>query len=279
MFVGRLSLSQSPAAREEDSMSTEVLERRFASIGARVKVNHGARVDAVRIDVGTDRRGEFFELQLARRDELSLVVVDADRDDRSLLLLVRDGDEKSRFLCGFDERHWFVAAIPESARGVSGVDAAKDALQPDAVREAVAKVRPRDRFRRRNAAYVRQGEWFFLPQWHLVVDESAVLHNEPLSRGAGSKDHVLERAFRRGGETVFVNRDHPSGISRVEFEALPLERERRGTWREMVRDPDLFAMGAVRHPDHNTIVLHGWHRVLMNTEGQARAMRHVAFLD
>ncbi len=186
MFVGRLSLSQSPAAREEDSMSTEVLERRFASIGARVKVNHGARGDAVRIDVGTDRRGEFFELQLARRDELSLVVVDADRDDRSLLLLVRDGDEKSRFLCGFDERHWFVAAIPESARGVSGVDAAKDALQPDAVREAVAKVRPRDRFRRRNAAYVRQGEWFFLPQWHLVVDESAVLHNEPLSRGAGS---------------------------------------------------------------------------------------------
>lgn len=26
-------------------------------------------------------------------------------------------------------------------------------------------------------------------------------------------------------------------------------------------------------------VLHGWHRVLMNTEAGARAMRHVAFLD
>jgi len=26
-------------------------------------------------------------------------------------------------------------------------------------------------------------------------------------------------------------------------------------------------------------VLHGWHRVLMNTEQGARAMRHVAFLD
>lgn len=47
----------------------------------------------------------------------------------------------------------------------------------------------------------------------------------------------------------------------------------------MVRDPELYAKGAVRHPDHNTIVLHGWHQVLMNTEPSARAMRHVAFID
>jgi hypothetical protein len=35
----------------------------------------------------------------------------------------------------------------------------------------------------------------------------------------------------------------------------------------------------VRHADHATITLHGWHRVLMNTEGQSKAMSHVAFLD
>ena len=34
-----------------------------------------------------------------------------------------------------------------------------------------------------------------------------------------------------------------------------------------------------RHPDHATVVLPGWHRVLMNTEQGARAMRHVVFLD
>ena len=260
-------------------MGTDVLERRFAAIGARVKVIRTTHGDAARIDVGSDRRGEFFELRWGGGAGISLHVVEADRDDRSLLLLVREGGEKSKFLCGFDERHWFVAAIPESARGVSGIDAAKDALQPDEVRAAVARVRPRDRFRRRNAAYVRQGEWFFLPQRSLVVDERAVLHNEPLSRGAGSKDHLLERAFRIGGETVFVNPDHPTGLSVAEFEALPLDQQRRGNWREMVRDPELYATGAVRHPDHNTIVLHGWHRVLMNTERQARAMRHVAFLD
>jgi hypothetical protein len=49
--------------------------------------------------------------------------------------------------------------------------------------------------------------------------------------------------------------------------------------REMVRDPELYAKGSVRHPDHNTIVLPSWHRVLTNTEQRARAMRHVAFLD
>jgi hypothetical protein len=46
-----------------------------------------------------------------------------------------------------------------------------------------------------------------------------------------------------------------------------------------VRDPELYARGSVHHPDHATIELHGWHRVLMNTEQGARAMRHVAFLD
>jgi hypothetical protein len=35
----------------------------------------------------------------------------------------------------------------------------------------------------------------------------------------------------------------------------------------------------VRHADHKTIVLHAWNRVLMNTEGEAKAMRYVASLD
>jgi hypothetical protein len=258
-------------------MGTVGLEQRFAAIGARVKLVRSPRGGSPTIDVDRDRRGELFELRVPGGDGVALTVVDADRDDRSLLLLVREGGEKSKFLCGFDERHWFVAAIPESARGVTGVVSAKDALQPAEVREAVARMRPRDRFRRRNVAYVRQGEWFFLPRWGLVVEERDILRNEPLTRGRG-KDHMLELASRRGGETVFVNAVHPSGISKKEFEALS-PAEQRGRWREMVRDPELYAKGAVRHPDHNTIVLGFWHRVLMNTEQRARAMRHVAFLD
>jgi len=47
----------------------------------------------------------------------------------------------------------------------------------------------------------------------------------------------------------------------------------------MTRNPELYAKGTVRHPDHATIVLADWHRVVMNTEQGALAMRHVAFLD
>jgi hypothetical protein len=259
-------------------MRNEVLERRFASIGSRVKIVRAPNVRRPRIDIGSDRRGEFFELTLARGEEIPVEVVDVDRYDRCLLLLWRDGDQKSKFLCGFDERHWFVAAIPESARGVSGVEAAKDALQPTAVREAVARVRPKDRFERRNAAYIRQGEWFFLPRWTLQVKEQSVVHDEPLTRGRG-KAHVMERAYRRGGETVYVNDAHPTGISAAEFARLTTAEARRGGWREMVRDPELYAEGAVWHPDHKTVVLPFWHLVLMNTEQGARAMEHVAFLD
>lgn len=47
--------------------------------------------------------------------------------------------------------------------------------------------------------------------------------------------------------------------------------------------PDLDADGGavVQPPDpaYNCIMLPGWHRVLMNTESQSRAMANVAFLD
>jgi hypothetical protein len=37
--------------------------------------------------------------------------------------------------------------------------------------------------------------------------------------------------------------------------------------------------GRIRHSDHKTIVLRGWHEVVMNTENESLAMQHVAFLD
>ena len=115
---------------------TEVLQRRFAAIGARVHVARPQQ-GAPRIDVVRDRDGERFDIRFAGRgDQVELEVVDVAPDDRHLLLLVRTGGEKSKFLLGYDERHWFVAAVPEDARGVTGVSAAKQALQPVAVQAA-----------------------------------------------------------------------------------------------------------------------------------------------
>ena len=259
----------------------EALERRFAAMGARLSVPERPWRGAPRIDVRSDGYGEYFHIGFrGGSQEVGVEVVDVRPQDRHLLLLVREGEEKSKFLCGHDERHWFVAAIPENARGVTGVVTAKVALQPEAVRELIARVKPKDQFRRRNEVYVRQGEWFFVPAKLLPEPTRAqTLVNEPLSRGAGSKPHVMQFAFRRGGRVVYVNRSYPTGISEAQFARLSPYQRSSGGWTRFVRDPEVYAKGSVRHSDHATIHLATWHRVLMNTEQAARAMRHVAFLD
>lgn len=56
-----------------------------------------------------------------------------------------------------------------------------EALKPSEVVVAQARthLRGKDRNRRKNPAFVRQGEWFFLPQSSLVVDASLILRWEP----------------------------------------------------------------------------------------------------
>jgi hypothetical protein len=198
------------------------------------------------------------------------------------LLLIRDGAEKRKFLCGHDERHWFVAAIPESAP-VGTVVQAKEALKPRDVRVAQARegLRAKARNRRKNTAYRRQGEWFFLPVRGMDVPQKLVLRDEPISRGNGGKPHRLEFCYRTGGQTVYVCRRHPSGVSLSEYQRIVNANPgaQAWGWQTMRRDMSVYARGRVRHDDHKTIVLHGWHAVVMNTEGEAKAMESAAFLD
>ena len=184
-----------------------------------------------------------------------------------------------RFLCGHDEREWFVAAVPGAA---SSVRQAMDRLQPPQVREALARndVSSRKRYARKNRAFRRQGEWFFVPEPTLVVNEKFILRNEPLRRGAG-KPHLVEQLHRNGGEVVHVSGKHPNGITEKEYRQLVQSNPKAAHWgwRVMRRNPGVYARGTVRHSDHATILLPIWHRVLMNTENQSRTMANVAFLD
>lgn len=271
-------------------MSTEILERRFSEMGARVHIrtlqptrwSRPATGPVVpRLDVRKDNKGEYFDISFnGSGEKAEVAVVDVQPDDRHLLLMVKNGQAKSKFLCGHDERHWFVAAVPEKATGVGSVQKAKEALQPQAVREVLERkgVRNKDRLKRHNEAFHRQGEWFFVPVPDLVVDNARVHRNEPLTRGAGSKPHTMQYCYRSGGETVYVNSSHPTGIKQSTYNKLSKEEQKKG-WRVMVRDAAVYAKGRISHADHATIVLDCWHRVEMNTEREAAAMRHVAFLD
>ena len=189
-------------------MDTNLLDIKFARIGARLKVaDRPARRNrtsgVISLDVQADRKGEFFEIVRQPGAEAEIAVLDVQPADRHLLLLVREGKDKSKFLCGHDERHWFVAGIPETAP-VGTVRQAKEALKPAEVLTAQAgkRLRAKARNRRKNAAFVRQGEWFFLPVPGFAVDEKLVLPNEPLTpwqRRQAALGRVLLPHGRRDG--------------------------------------------------------------------------------
>src|SRR5262245_35402710 len=128
------------------------LDRSFAHIGARVCFGDGP------IDILRDADGEFFRLDLATAQAGGYEALDVQPRRRHLILASTE-----RFLCGHDERHWFVAGLPE--RRITTVSQAMDALMPAEAREGLLrhKVPSRKRHRRHNPAYLRQGEWFFLP--------------------------------------------------------------------------------------------------------------------
>lgn len=267
-------------------MDTELLVNRFALMGARAQIrdivnSRRGRFVSPGIDIGLDDAGEFFDIRLARDERVEYEVLEIRPDMRHLLLLGRREGLKEKYLCGHDERHWFVCAVPGAS--VSGVVGAMESLQPRLVRRAVSVKlkRHKTRFSRRNEAFVRQGEWFFIPEPNISPAEWLVLRNEPLSRGGGSKPHMCQFMFRTGGTTVMVCTQRPAGLTTAQYAALVHSNPKaaKWDWRQMVREPRVYVRGRVWHADHKTVMLDVWHRVAMNTEREAPFAPRVAFLD
>jgi hypothetical protein len=174
-------------------MDVELLQRKFERLGARLHVAGVAALarGGAGIDIRTDKRGEYFDIRVAANDSVAYEVVDLRPELRHLLLLARREDSpKEKYLCGHDERHWFVCAVPER-QGITSVVAAMEALQPAEVRVVVERNlrRAKDSLRRHNQAFIRQGEWFFIPAPDVIASEGLVRRNEPISRGRG-KPHI-----------------------------------------------------------------------------------------
>jgi hypothetical protein len=266
-------------------MDTELLEEKFRRMGARVKIHPGTR-QRVAIDIGHDRKGEFFDLTV--RGGVTVNAIDVRPAQRHLLLAAHDEDHlglptgsSQRFLCGHDERAWFVAAVPEG-RPASNVAMAMDALKPiQAIRaEARAGLKFEKRHRRHNAAWKRQGEWFFIPADGVAVQRGEIVHNERLVRSSGGKPHNAEFCVREGGEVVWVDWKTRKVISATQYrkllQAKPKEAKNFLMQRRNMR---VLVRGRISHDDHKTLVLHDWHEVAMNTENQSVAMRSVTFID
>jgi hypothetical protein len=125
-----------------------------------------------------------------------------------------------------------------------------------------------------------QGEWFFVPSPGFVVDAKRILHREPIRR-SGGKAHIVEEVYRSGGEAVYYSETKRRVLTVPQYRKLLQQRPAavKEDWRIMQRDMSVYGRGTVRHPDHRTITLQGWHRILMNTEARAPAVQHAALLD
>jgi hypothetical protein len=143
-------------------MKSESIANQFVRMGARFRVvrpddlpRWRRRADYA-LDIATDKQGQVFQMQLSaeREAQLDVHVLQCRRHERHLLLLVKTPEAKDRFLCGHDEREWFVAAVPG---GASSVVQAKIALQPGGARVAAdsASLNLRQRTRRHNRAFIR----------------------------------------------------------------------------------------------------------------------------
>ena len=255
-------------------MNETKLQRDFQRIGARVSITRSPA--GFSLDVRRDRAGSTFALSVGSAD-IPISVLDVQARQRHLVL--QQGSHT--FLCGHDERDWFAAAVPNT-EGVTSVRGAMEALKPPAVRLAQTqkRVKRQRRNRRRNAAFIRQGEWFFLPAPELKVNPLSILRNEPLSRGQG-KPHMAAQLVRAGGETIYLCREYPRGLTEAAYRRLIAKRPAKAqlAWRIQRRNPRVYVRGSVRHPDHKTIRLDVWHRVLPNTEHQSASMSHLAFID
>lgn len=273
-------------------METLLVEKKFKEIGARVKFGEPRQFqNNLSIDIRKDKEGEFFDIKLKK--EIELMVLDVQKNDRHLLMMAVDNKQKSKFLCGHDERNWFTCAIPEK-KPVSTVIGAKQALKPDTLvkfekHEGIKTKDAHKRHRRLKTGKKihRQGEFMFIPEPNFNPPNGSltIIHkNEPMRRGSGNS-HYAEELYRKGGNVVYISNFSDKtreGISKNQYQKLLTSNPETSKlrWRTMVANPIVYARGKITHKEHKTLDLGTmWHKVVLNTENEARASKDVKFLD
>jgi len=139
-----------------------------------------------------------------------------------------------RYLCGRDDLYLFIAQVGEG----NAVAEAHESLKPDEVRRAES-VSP--------GSVQRQGEWFFVPPSGEQLERLAAWRRE------------RPRAQQLGAPVDGGTRPHVADfVVRIDWRTRTQHRE--------YRRPEVYARGAIVHPDHRSLWLEGWRRVVRNRE-------------
>jgi hypothetical protein len=228
------------------------------------------------IDVVSDEPDEYFDIQLS--PDVQLAVVDVQPRQRHLLLSAWNAVGEDRFLCGHDEYHWFVAALPHESDALT-VEAAMESLKPLLVKRLEER-KHKGKHHRKSDVYMRQGEWFFLPCPHASIDRKQVSHGGMLHRG-DSKPHHCTFLYE-DGEREYECARYPK-LAFFESEYKHILKTRRKAkqwgWRQLPFNPTLYAKGWIEHEDHSPLFLDIWHRVEMNRESDRLSMSRMIYRD
>jgi hypothetical protein len=259
------------------------LQKALQKLGYPAEINEG-RPPSSGYRIDTRGRGKTERFQIDTMPNIELVPLDTQPDEEAVLVMIRDNDAPhgrqnlAKMLLGHDERQLYVAAVPRETRDVAD---AKERLKPAIVQnaEARAKVKASKKNKHRNEARIRQGDFFFVPTT-VELDERMIKMHQPLRRGRGNA-HMLEEVIEMGGQAGYER--FGSFINERQYQSLE-EKDKQG-YRKTLRNPTLYARGNVRHPEHKTVYLQGWHRVVPNTEAGARdiagrpVLGRIAFTD
>jgi hypothetical protein len=101
-------------------MDIKTVEKHFARMGARVQVGTPANrlSQPFGIDIGTDKRGEFFDIQVQQPEAIEMLTLDIRPEMRHLLLMVRGGGSLVYSRCWSIER--FNSCIGDGIVAASG---------------------------------------------------------------------------------------------------------------------------------------------------------------
>lgn len=147
------------------------------------------------------------------------------------------------YLLGVDERQLFIAELPKA---VTSVAEAHRSLKSNTVTFAEGRA---------GGKTLRQGEWFFV--------EATEEEKESISRAI--KNNKLSVVSK--GNIGRLTGARPGGKAHIAQEAVVVGGGPRLAHDFSVRArPEVFVRGNISHPDHATVHLHQWRRVLKNAE-------------
>jgi hypothetical protein len=240
------------------------IQKKFEEIGAKVLIKENNISDRD-FSVGiVDRKAEeVFSISMKKHD-IELQVLQTRKDIRHLLLMAKNKKHNTheKFLCGYDERHWFLVGVDDDVRNV---DHAMASLKPGYInfRQKITKVKPKNINKRHNKAFIRQGEWFFLPYYRLNSNNLIIYKNHSLG------GHICDEVYEDVVETYFHHKHAPDGMLDWTYKKFlkkhPHVHPKKG-WSYSVSLFGRYARGHVRHKDHQTIYLNDWHIVLKNRQ-------------